>query len=157
MSDHREHLLALLEDRPSPEAWQWVRERVRAWLLSGQRGALDADGRRLRRPSPSLARCLGMPSTPEPARLRLRDEYLYRLAQHVEAEIGPHPWRIAVELARMAQRFELRKWPAWWRLDEAPEHASELERLLFEARRIGGVPLPSTPRRYRQLLEGRGR
>ena len=34
MSDHREHLLALLEDRPSPETWQWVRERVRAGTAS---------------------------------------------------------------------------------------------------------------------------
>lgn len=156
MDDPREHLLALLEDRPAPETWQWVRERLRAWLLSGTRGAMDAEGRRLRRPSPSLARFLGLPSTPEPARMRLRDEYLHRLARHVEAEVGPHPWRIAVQLARLAQRFEARKWPVWWHLAEAPGHATELERLLFEARRIGGVPLPSTPRRYRQLLESRG-
>lgn len=157
MPDSRAHLLALLENRPTPDAVAWVRRGLRHWLLSGTRGGQDVDGTPLRARIPSLPRFLALPTSPERARMALRDAYLVELAEYLAETMGREPWALACELQRLAVDFEGRKWPCWWRLNEPPLHASEPERLLWHAKRMGGgADLPRTPQRYRQLLRAMG-
>ena len=156
MSEGPAHLLAVLENRPTPEAVAWVRGGLRRWLLSGTRGGLDFDGRPVRARIPSLPRFLALPTSPERARVALRDAYLLTLTDYLAETMGREPWPLACELQRLAVEFEGRKWPCWWHLDEPPVHATEPERLLWHARRMGGCELPRTARRYRQLLDEAG-
>ena len=156
MTEGCAHLLALLENRPTPELVEWMRGGVRRWLLSGTRGGMDVDGTPLRVRIPSLPRYLALPTSPERARVALRDVYLVELAEYLAETLGRDPWPLACELQRQAAEFEGRTWPCWLRMAEPPLHATEPERLLWHARRMGGCELPSTARRYRQVLKSVG-
>lgn len=156
MTEGCTHLLALLENRPTPEAVDWVRGGLRRWLLSGTRGGLDLDGRPLRTRGPSLPRHLALPTTPERTRGALRDAYLVELADHLAETIGRERWAVACEMHRLAVAFDGWKWPCWCNLDEPPPYATAPERLLWHAHRMAGTDLPRTRHRYRQILQESG-
>lgn len=153
VTDGPTHLLAVLENRPTPEAHEWLRVGLRSWLLSGNRGGLGWAGKSVRARVPSMPRYLGLPTSPERVRVALRDACLLALADHLAETMGRELWPLARTMHRQAVDFEGRKWACWCDLEEPPVYASEPERLLWKARRMGGTLLPATPQRYLQLLQ----
>lgn len=77
-----------------------------------------------------------------------RNQLLRLAATHLEG----NPWSKASELFDLSRKFELRKWPAWNRLQEAPSHASEIEALLFQCFRLD-ERMPSTPQTFYNILQ----
>lgn len=127
---------------------------LRVWLRSGTRGRTRPDGRRHRgRPLP-LAACLGLHVNPQRARLQMRDVLLKDAARQIEldAKTPLGRWQLQRAMQEAAHRFETHKWPCWWQLDRAPGHATPVERLLHAARRVSGERLPTSARRYGQIL-----
>lgn len=144
-------LIDVLEGNPTSEAAQHLQAAFIAWSRSGGH-AHDATGRR--RPTfPDLARCCGLPANPDSAMLKLRDWHLLQASELVGADHAQR-WQRAKRLHMAAQHFMARQWPCWWNLSEPPQHASRLEALLWRAALAGGGKLPTTARRYAQLLDG---
>ena len=144
-------LVDVFDGNPTSEAAQHLQAAFIAWSRSGGH-AHDATGRR--RPTvPDLARCLGLPANPDAAMLKLRDWHLLQASELVGADHAQR-WRRAKRLHMAAQHFMARLWPCWWALKEPPSHATKVEALLWHAARAGGGKLPTTARRYAQLLDG---
>lgn len=142
-------LIDVFEGQPTSEAAQHLQAGFIAWARSGGR-AHDGAGRG--RPTfPSLATCLGLPSNPEQAMLRLRNTYLRQASELVGVDYG-QPWKRAVRLHDATQHFMVRSWPCWWALEAPPDRATRLEVLLWQAARAGSGKLPQTARRYRQII-----
>lgn len=95
----------------------------------------------------SLAACIGLPCTAQKLALHLRDDLLRQAGGLIEA---PSRWARAVAFEERCRLFELRRWPCWRVMTEAPARADPIDRLLFEARRYGEVHL--TARRLYELL-----
>lgn len=135
---HR-HLLELLALEPggtlSPGCVRWLQAGAIAWMRNGG--------------TPALNRFLDCPS-PDGLRRIQRNELLREAAALLEAET---PWQRAGKLRERVRLFELRKWPVWFRLDTAPPHATDLERVLFELLRLE-TELPDTHRQYHTILLG---
>ena len=142
-------LIEVLEGHPTSEAAQHLQAGFIAWARSGGH-APDGVGRG--RPTfPSLATCLGLPSNPDKAMLRVRDTYLRQASELVGVDYAQR-WQRAVGLHAATQRFMVRSWPCWWALKAPPEHATRLEALLWHAARAGSGKLPQTARRYHQII-----
>jgi len=105
---------------------------------AAQDGARDAQ---------TLQTHIGLPATPCALRRLLRDDCLRRAADLIEA---PTEWKRAVALAERCRLFELRRWPSWRGMAEAPLRADGVDRLLHQARQHGPVDL--TARRIYELL-----
>lgn len=136
-------------ERPSPEAVARMQRAFRTWLKSGRVELLSASGRRARRPS--LARCAGLPESPERVRLMVRDVHLRRAARLVVgASVGA--WGRATALHEAAREFMGTKWPCWCDMEAPPMHATALQRELWEAAIAAGGKLPETARRVAQIL-----
>ena len=93
-----------------------------------------------------LQRVLGL-GGPSIVRAELKRMHLLRAAELLP---GPGRWRRCQQLADACRLFEFRRWPVWCGLDSPPERASDIERVLFEARQFG--PLACTPENYLTLL-----
>ena len=115
----------LLSGDPSPEA-------IRALAAGLQRWMSDDSPRPI-----GLHRHLGL-GCPRAARMSLRDSYLIKAAELLE---GPALWQRCRQLAEAARAFEARRWPLWHRLKSPPSHATEVDCLLWQARRLGDLPV----------------
>jgi len=135
-------LASVIEGRPSPDAIAAMSGALLRWWRFAAAGGC----RRV-----SLARCAGLPENPARARLALRDHYLRRAAALLDVPAS-QPWRRAEAMAAAADLFMRRKWPVWWSLAAAPEHAEAIERLLWHAAQAGGGKLPGTARWYHKIL-----
>ena len=124
---------------------------LRRWVLSGHRGARNPNGGRIKSDPITVGRCLGLPASPERARLLLRDAYL-RQAAALLGQGERITWQLACRLHREIRRFLAHEWPCWWALAAPPDHATELDRVLWLATRAGGGKLPGTARRLSQIL-----
>lgn len=94
----------------------------------------------------ALHRCLGT-GGPCAVRATLRRTHLLRAAAMLP---GPTSWKRCTQLAEACRIFEVRRWPAWHKLDSPPGHATELDRVLMAARQFGS--LACTPEAYLGLL-----
>ncbi len=128
--------LAFLQGDDSAETLAALRDGLRRW--AAQEGAGDAQ---------ALPACIGLPCTAAKLGRLLRDDLLRQAGELIEA---PSPWARAEALAARCRLFELRRWPCWRGMTEAPLRADPIDTLLFEARRFGSVHL--TPRRLYELL-----
>lgn len=145
-------LIEVLNGTPGPEAAEHLRAAFIAWFQSGEHEQRGIDGKKARRSHPGLARFLRVPENPELARLKVRDWYLRQASELVHADYSQR-YRRAVRLHAAAQHFMARQWPCWWHLKTPPSNASKLEALLWHAAQAGSGRLPTTARRYAQLLE----
>ncbi len=118
-----------------PETADWLASGFSAWLNAG--GALP------------LLRCLGMPATVLRVKTAMRDQWLLEAAQFIGAA---KPWARAKALSEEAERFERRAWLAWKHLDLPPDHASELQKRLFLALKVG-IELPASTKQWANILE----
>ena len=146
-------LIDAIEGNPSPEAMASICKALRAWWMSaGQHGARGPQGIRKRSSRLSLARCAGLPESPERARIEVRDWYLREAAGTLGVSAAK-PWLRALELHRAVQAFLARKWGVWCQLEAPPGYASQTEVFLWHAARASFGDLPGTARRYRQILQ----
>ncbi|MBL0420233.1 hypothetical protein JI739_07745 [Ramlibacter sp. AW1] len=129
-------ILAGDDDPIPPEAAAVMARGLRAWARSGRCGI-------------SLPRFMGLPSNPEKARLRLRDDYLREAAAALEID---RPWQRATALHEAARRFMRHEWLCWCDLDAPPAHASVVDHWLFLATKAAGGELPETARRMDQIV-----
>ena len=142
-----------IEGKPSPEAVEQMCKALRSWWMSaGQHGTRGPQGKRKRSSRLGLARCAGLPESPERARIVVRDWYLRQAAETLGVSVAK-PWLRALELRRAVAAFRSRKWGMWCQLDEPPGYASHTEVLLWRAARASFGDLPGTARRYRQILQ----
>ena len=118
-----------------PETADWLASGFSAWLNAG--GALP------------LLRCLGMPATVPKVKVAMRNQWLKEAAQFVGAA---KPWARAKALSEEAERFERRAWLAWKHLDMPPNNASELQKRLFLALKVG-IELPTSTKQWSNILE----
>lgn len=93
-----------------------------------------------------LERVLGL-GGPRSVRAELRRMHLLRAAELLP---GPKKWDRCRQLAEACRLFENRRWPAWRGQDEPPEHATDLDRVLWDARQHG--ELACSPENYLDLL-----
>jgi hypothetical protein len=129
-----QHLADYLTERPRTPAEEWLRAGFEAWLIHGDTLALH--------------RCLGLPASPAGVRRIQRNRLLRQAAELIQADT---PWQRAGKLLEAVRLFDLRKWPAWYRLDTAPPHATDLERVLFDLLKME-IDLPGTQRQYHHIL-----
>lgn len=146
-------LSQLIDDDCTPDAAAvaHVRRGLRTWLNSGTKSRSFYGGKSRRARPLSLARCLGLPESPERARFFQRDYYLRRAALMLSAPEN-RPWMRAVALHSEVNRFMGHQWACWCNLAEAPPGASDVNHLLFLAIRAGGGKLPKTTRSYSSIL-----
>jgi hypothetical protein len=103
-----------------PQTLEEIRARIERWLTDDK--------------GPDLARTLGL-GCRSFARRNRRDALLRRAADALPGT----PWGRAVALAECVRAFEIRRWPRW-RITGVPEHATEIDRLLYSARLIDTIP-----------------
>lgn len=93
-----------------------------------------------------LHRCLSL-GGPRNTRASLRNHHLQLAAAMLP---GPSSWARCQQLAEACRTFEARRFQAWKKLDAIPDRASELDRVLWNARQFG--ELACTPENYIDLL-----
>ena len=108
-------------------------------------------GKYRRSQSPSLNQCLGLPTKPEKARLRLRNANLCQAAKLLPVDQSNHA-AVAKMLALEVRRFMHHRWLIWNKEETPPTNASDLNRLIFMAAQHGGGALPTTPRQYITII-----
>lgn len=92
----------VLAGHDSPEASDRLVRALRIWIKAGQHDLRATSGRRARRPS--LARCAGLPESPERVRTMLRDGYL-KDAADLAAPADVTAWARARALQYEVQLF----------------------------------------------------
>jgi hypothetical protein len=138
MADH--WLDSVLAGEPTPDAIEHMVRGVRNWWRC-------AHGKR----AITLARCLGMPESPEAARLALRDHWLRQAALHIQTPTGS-AWSTARSLHLALRTFRGHRWACWHDLVQPPTHATPLEAALHRAMRAAGGRIDVGPRRLAQIL-----
>ncbi len=116
------------------DAAEWAARGLSAWLNFG--GSIP------------LSRCLGLPASPKDIHIRLRNRWLVE-ASTLLAD-GTTPWKTAQRLRDAAQRFEAFQWPAWKSFPMPPSHATNLQRVLFFARK--NAAFPATTEMLRKII-----
>lgn len=148
MTQSHDWLDEVLAGQPSEAAIERLVVGVQTWWRSGTRSGTLCGARS--RPT-SLARCLGLPASPESARLALRDHHLRDAARHLDgAPLGP--WQTARALHAEVQRFTGHQWPCWSDLELPPPYARPLDAALHKAMRAAGGRLRFSARRLAQIL-----
>lgn len=107
---------------------KWVQDGIRRWRDGG--GAF------------SLERALRLPTTHRQLFKGYRDAYLILAAKSVTDSADP--WTMAAELERHVRHFLSHRWPAWKRYKSPPEHASTVEKMLFQAQLYKALPKSKT-------------
>ncbi len=116
---------------------QSIDEETAEWLQRGILAVLSGEAR-------SLDHALGLTwygAEPVAARWARRRRNLHLAEALALCDGSPS------KLAEAVRRFRLRKWPRWQRFEQPPERATELERILFHAFKVGGGKVPES--RYR--------
>lgn len=130
------HLADYLAQPPRTAADEWLQAGLRKWATDGDTLALHT--------------CLRLPASPSALRRIQRNRLLRQAAELIEADTT---WKRAGKLLEQVRLFDLRKWPAWHRLDAAPPHATPLQRVLFDLMKMG-ADQPGTQRQYHTILLG---
>lgn len=129
-------LADFIDQPPRTAADEWLRAGLALWA---KRGATMA-----------LHQCLRLPPSPAALRRVQRDRLLRQAASLIDA---PTDWQRAGKLLERVRLFELRTWAVWHRLESAPPHATDLQRILFDLMRLG-VDTPGTQRQFHTILLG---
>ena len=114
----------------SPEVLEEVRARIERWMRDDR--------------GPELARVLGL-GCRYSARMARRNALLRQAATQLPPGITNRPEALASAL----RAFLVRRWPRW-RARGVPESATELDKLLYQARLLD--ELPETARRLRDII-----
>ena len=147
-----EWLQQVLDGSPDAATVEHLRRGLTTWLNSATGGRRDCSGKIQRSRPLSLARCLGLPESPERVRTAQRDAHLRAVADLLPVQ-PHHPWKRATALCNEARSFTRHQWLCWVGLEAPPAYASEINRLLWLAMRAGGGKLPTTARQYASILE----
>jgi hypothetical protein len=128
--------LDFLAGNTSPEVLVELRAQMLRWVEQAGERSLP------------LHRFIGL-GVPRFTRIALRNHHLLRVAAMLP---GPTSWKRCEQLADACRIFENRRYPAWraQKLDSPPDHATEIDRELWEARQFG--PLACSPENYLDLL-----
>jgi len=116
------------------EAAEWAAHGLSAWLNFG--GSIP------------LPRCLGLPASPKDIRIRLRNRWLAEAFTLLADDTTP--WKSAQRLRDAARHFEAYKWPAWESDPMPPSHATDIQRMLFFARK--NAEFPATTEMFRKIM-----
>lgn len=141
-----------LNGSPDAATLEHIRKGLNIWLNSSTQGRRNVSGKVERARPLALARCLGLPETPERTRVVLRNAYLIQAANLLPTD-ALHPWRRATALHGEVRKFSRHQWLCWVNLDEPPDYASDVNVLLWKAMRAGGGKLPATVRQYDIILK----
>lgn len=144
-------LAQILEGSPDAQTLEELRRAFSTWLASATQGKRDCNGKLHRARPIALEQCLRLPTSPERARIALRNYYLQQAATHLQRpDLGP--WELAHVLHQEAQNFCGTKWPCWLNREQVPDDASPVNRLLFAAMRAGGGKLPCSTRMFYNIV-----
>lgn len=118
MKPQHRYLLECVTGNVSPEAQAWAVAAVARWWHEGD--ALQ------------FHRCAGL-GTRQKTVDAIRNDLLRQAAEQLDG----CPTKRAEMLAEMCKHFECQLWPLWCNESEAPARAGPVNKLLFEAKRLG--------------------